>query len=417
MSQFWVALILVLLTGPSHAAVYNNATCSQRGSGPVMGEGDLRSRHPLASVSKIMTSLWALEKLGVDYRFSTVLHMSRSSSGGLRVHIEGSRNPLFGRNLSYFLISELNRMDVQRIDSLTFDENLLLAWQVEESPYIGGVTPRYRTIQEQVLAVNRELQTYFATSINQFHYDRLRSQAADAQVYLLSSPRISIRSIDFLAKSRFQKVRGTVSISLKSSPLITLLKRMNNQSNNYVADHLFWNLGGTGSFAAHASSFWGLDQNQLRFVNGSGNNEGSTESPLYNVGTCDAVLKVLKLSERHLAQKGLSLTSILPVADKDQDSTLSGFGGLAAGAMTAKTGTVNKAKTLAGQISSQEGPVMFAILLHMDQDRDSSDSGVANQMIKNKVGQLFNTNRGPRLLNYTELITLPFDQSSYLTEL
>lgn len=410
-------MLLVILTGTSQATVYNNATCSVRGSGAITGEGELRARYPLASVSKIMTSLWALEKLGANYRFPTILHMSRTNSGGLRVHIEGSRNPLFGRNLSYFLISELNRMDVQRIDSLTFDENLLLAWQVEESPYVGGVTPRYRTIQEQVLAIKRELQTYFATSINQTNYNRLRSHAATAQVYMLPSPRVAVQSVDFLAKSRFQKGRGTVSVSLQSSPLIALLKRMNNQSNNYVADHLFWNLGGASAFAAHASSFWDLDQTQLRFVNGSGNNEGSTEHPLYNEGTCEAVIKILRLSERHLASRGLSMTSLLPVADRDQDSTLASFGGMAAGSMTAKTGTVNKAKTLAGLISSQNGPLLFAILLHMDQDKDPSDSGVANQVIKNKVGLLFNSNSGPRLLNYSELITLPFDQGSYLTEL
>lgn len=412
-----VGLILLLAVGTSRAAVYNNATCYQQGSGLLNGEGRLHTRFPLASVSKVMTSLWALERLGAHYRFSTVLHMSRTSSGGLRVHIEGSRNPLFGRNLSYFLISELNRMQVQRIDSLTFDENLLLAWKVEEPPYIGGVTPRYHTIQEQTTAIKNELRTYFATSINQPLYERLRSRARDAGVFMQPSPQISLRSVGFLPKSRFRRESDTVSISFKSSPLITLLKRMNNQSNNYLADHLFWNLGGRRSFASHASAVWQVEQSELHFVNGSGNNEGTVDHPIYNEGTCAAVLKILQRVEYHLSAQRLNLTTLLPVADIDSDSTLSNFGGLAAGAMSAKTGTVNKAKTLAGFLSSRRGFLSFVILLHMDQDLDSSDSGVANQMIKNKVGQIINLHQGPQRLNYSELITLPFDQSSYLSEI
>ncbi|MFV8256202.1 D-alanyl-D-alanine carboxypeptidase [Bdellovibrio bacteriovorus] len=409
----------VLMASTASAKVYVNSVCHMKAAaaaGKVEGEGDMQKKFPLASISKVITTLWAIEKLGVDYRHKTVLHLTPTANGSMDLHVEGSRDPIFGRNLSYFLISELNRMKITKIENLTFDENFLLDWLAEESPRIGGVTPRYETIEQQAEAVIKNLKESFSTAINRPMYSKLREKATKAKVFMLEKPTLEVRNISFLPKVSYKKDKYTGSVVLQSAPLRTILKRMNNQSNNYIADNLYWNLGGTAAFNAFAAATLKADQNQIVFHNGSGNNEGTTAKPIYNEATCETMIKTLYTLNKSLEAKGYKLSDVLSVANKDNDSTVDNFGGNAAGAMIAKTGTVNKAKTLAGSISTKEGEFYFAILLHTDMDHSSSDRGVAAQMIKNKISQLINKRSGPKEIQYTEILALPFDQNSYLTE-
>lgn len=409
----------VLLTSNAFAKVYVNSICQMKvasSAGKIEGDDNAQKKYPLASISKVITTLWAIEKLGVDYRHKTVLHLTPTANGSMDVHVEGSRDPIFGRNLSYFLISELNRMKITKIEKLTFDENFLLDWLAEESPRIGGVTPRYETIEEQAAAVTKNLKESFSTAINRSMYNKLRDKATKAKVFMLEKPTLDVRKISFLAKSQYKKDKYTGSVVLQSAPLRTILKRMNNQSNNYIADNLYWNLGGTAAFNAYANATLKADKNQIVFHNGSGNNEGTTSNPVYNEATCETMIKTLYTLNKSLEAKGYKLSDVLAVANKDSDSTVDNFGGNAAGAMVAKTGTVNKAKTLAGSISTKEGEFFFAILLHTDMDQSSSDRGVASQMIKNKISQMINSRSGPKEISYTEILALPFDQGSYLSE-
>ncbi len=45
--------------------------------------------YPIASVSKVFTSYWALKTYGVDYRFITKVHLAKVE-GEWQAHIEGS---------------------------------------------------------------------------------------------------------------------------------------------------------------------------------------------------------------------------------------------------------------------------------------------------------------------------------------
>nr|BFD62007.1 hypothetical protein BdHM001_06880 [Bdellovibrio sp. HM001] len=409
----------LMVSSVASAKVYVNSVCHMKTSAStkeIKGDGDITKKFPLASISKIVTSLWAVEKLGVDYRYKTILHLTPTANGRMDIHIEGSRDPMFGRNMSYFLISELNRMKITNIEKLTFDENFLMHWLAEESPLIGGVTPRYETIEQQAAVVRKHLLEYFATAINKSMYSSLRTKATKNNVFMLEKPSITVRSVEFVPKSQYKKEQLTASVVLKSAPLRMLLKRMNNQSNNYIADNLYWNLGGTSAFNSFAQSTLNATSSQIVFHNGSGNNEGTTAKPIYNEASCETMIKAIYALNKALAAKGYKLSDVMAVANKDSDSTVDNFGGVASGAMVAKTGTVNKAKTLAGSISTKDGEFFFAILLHADMDQNSSDRGVATQMIKNKVAQMINNRSGPRAINYTEFIPLAFDTGSYLTE-
>ncbi|WP_051026331.1 D-alanyl-D-alanine carboxypeptidase [Bdellovibrio bacteriovorus] len=409
----------LLISSAASAKVYLNSMCHMAANSKtqqIQGDDNKDDKFPLASISKIVTTLWAIDRLGPDYRFQTKLHVTPTANGSYDIHIEGSRDPLFGRNMSYFLLSELNRMKITKIEKLTFDENFLLAWLAEEKPMIGGTTPKYSTVEQQASVVRATLTSSFATAINPGYYAILKSKAARIGVQMSLRPKVDVRTVSFVKKAEFQKSEKTTTMVLLSSPLKNILKRMNNQSNNYIADNLFWNLGGSEAFNAYIAGKMQADETDIVFHNGSGNNEGSVAKPVYNEATCETMIKVLYSLDKSLSAKGYELSDVMAVAAKDKSSTVGGYGGVMAGSTTAKTGSVNKAKTLMGSVSTKNGEIYFAVLMHTDYDKSRSDWGVASQQIKNKVSQLINQNGGPKAINYTEQLPLPFDKYSYLTK-
>lgn len=406
-----VSLGSLLISSLAFAKFYVNSICHMKTSDKdkvIAGDDNKAKKYPLASLSKIATTLWAIEKLGIDYRHKTNIHITEIAQGSYDVHIEGSRDPFFGQRMGYFLISELNKMQIKKIERLTFDENFLLKWAVESPTVAGGTTANFATIEEQVRHIKRSLEDDFASPISMGTYKRLRNMTP---VKMTPDPSLDVRHIDFVSRNAFQKSANTRTFALRSAPLITVLKKMNNQSNNYIADHLFWNMGGTEAFTQFVQSKLSFTNNDLVFYNGSGNNDGSSQSPIYNMGSCESMIKTIYALDRELVQRGKTLEDVIAVAGVDQDSTVKNFP--LEGALTAKTGTVNKAKTLAGTIATTEGELIFAILLHTD---GPADWGAAHNSILRRVKQIAQDMGGAIRLGYKELRTLPFDEASQLVE-
>jgi len=113
----YVVLCAMLYSASSQAKVYVNSTCYMNGMSPnqiVQGDKKVDEKFPLASTSKVMTSLWSVARLNADSRFKTNIYVTKVSSDSYDVHIEGGRDPIFGRTSSYFLISELNLLESRR---------------------------------------------------------------------------------------------------------------------------------------------------------------------------------------------------------------------------------------------------------------------------------------------------------------
>lgn len=416
----YVSLGTLLAASSASAKSYVNSMCTMRANSQskvIEGDKNKDDKFPLASISKVVTSLWALEKLGANYRYTTKIHVTPVGNDTFDVHIQGGRDPIFGRNASYFLISELNRLNVpvKKIENLTFDENFLLDWLAEEKPRIGGDTPYYETMQEQAEAVRKSLIQDFATAINSTYYNSLRLRSAKAGIEMAKSPKVSVRRVEFKSSKQFSKEDDTQTLLYKSAPLHTIIKRMNNQSNNYIADHLFWNLGGRAEFSKYVEKTLSMDSSDIVFYLGSGNNAdylNDSDKALYNEATCEAMIKVLYRMDQVMEKIGMELTSVLAVAGVDKGSTVAGYGGYMAGSMMAKTGSVNKAKTLSGVVNTKNGEIYFTVLMHTD---SRVDWGSASTTIKAKINKLIMSNGGAKKIDYSEIIPLPFDKSSKLT--
>jgi D-alanyl-D-alanine carboxypeptidase len=385
-------------------------------SGKIEGNGSKDEKFPLASISKLVTSLWAIETLGANYRFETKIHIIRKGQKTYDMHFEGGRDPLMGRNVGYFILAQLamKQLGIEKIDTLSFDENFQMEWNVEEPVAIAGDTKVFADIAEQAAHVQRELENGFITPIADNSYTYLRKISKTVGVTLPEQkPNIKFGNVQFIAKADFQKTNETQTFVYKSAPLYKIVKNMNNRSNNYVADHLYWNLGGTPAFNAYLQQNLKMDNSDLEFNLGSGNNADyiSKKKYDYNEGTCTAMIKVLIRLNEVLATQKLQLTDVMAVAGKDEESTLGHYEGVMTDAMVAKTGTVDKAKTLAGTISTGNGTIYFVILMHKD---SSGENGSATNAIKNRIRALFTINNGSKKINYSEATPLPFDAQSAL---
>ncbi|RPJ74571.1 MAG: hypothetical protein EHM20_10390, partial [Alphaproteobacteria bacterium] len=90
--------------------------CYTDEQGKLQGE-NLDKQVRLASVSKLMTSLWAMEVLGPEYRYDTKLFIK-----GNHLHIVGSMDPFMGNEKMFFLVSQLNDLGFTKFDKVTFDK-------------------------------------------------------------------------------------------------------------------------------------------------------------------------------------------------------------------------------------------------------------------------------------------------------
>ncbi|WP_413585442.1 D-alanyl-D-alanine carboxypeptidase [Bdellovibrio sp. HCB274] len=412
-----IAALIVGFTTTASAKVYLNSACTMKAnSKQIEGNGSKDEKFPLASISKLVTSLWAIETLGADYRFTTKIHLTKKDDGLYDMHIEGGHDPIFGRSVGYFILAQLNmkELNIRQIDTLTFDENFLMEWNVEEPVSIAGDTKYYPDQAAQVAHVKHELENGFITPIADNSYKYIRSLAKSVGVELPEKkPSIKFNKVEFLAKQDFKQDNQTISFTYRSAPLHKIVKNMNNKSNNYIADHLYWNLGDTPAFNLYLQNSLKMDNRDLQFNLGSGNNADyiSKKKYDYNEGTCSAMIKVMIRLNEVLANKGLSLTDVMAVAGVDTDSTVARYKGAMEGAMIGKTGTVDKAKTLAGSISTGNGKIYFVILMHKD---SSGENGSAANAIKNRIRALFTINDGSKKIAYSEISALPFDSKSAL---
>ncbi|MFM6929398.1 MAG: D-alanyl-D-alanine carboxypeptidase [Bdellovibrio sp.] len=416
-SALLFALSTLFVTATASAKVYLNSMCTMDAKTHTRKSDDNSDKkYPLASISKIATSLWAVETLGADYRYTTKFHITKYADDVVDVHIEGGKDPIFGRNAGYFILTQLNRADIniKKIRTLSFDENFLIEWNVEEHESIAGDTPYYRDFSKYVAHVARDLSTGFGTPVGGSSYGVLRDQADDIGVKLPAQPpTMAIDEVVYQSKADFNRDANTKTYVYQSAPLHKILKNMNNKSNNYIADHIYWNLGGTSAFNAYIKEKLAMTTADLEFNLGSGNNADyiSNESEDYNRGTCNAMVTIIWRLHDQLNKQGHRLSDILAVASTDQASTLKKYGGTLAGATIAKTGTVNRTKTLAGAVSTAQGTIYFVVLVNIN---GMSEQHSASNLIKDKIRSLMSRNGGPDPISYAPIVPLPFDSNSKL---
>jgi len=399
-----------MLSSLASAKTEMNAMCYLEDKSGASVEGtNTQNKYEIASVSKIVTSFWAIDTLGPDFRFNTKVFVDPVGNGTYDVHIAGSSDPYFGREMTYFLFSELYRNQITKIRTLSFDEKFTLFWNVREKP-TWSFNPSPSDIQTTLRQKLR---------LNNAEYTITRLNAKKMGVDMVDSPRISVSQIGFLTSYQYQQFATTQIYQLQSAPLHDYLKEMNRNSNNHVADHIFAFLGGPDSFQRFIKSRLNLEANEIQFVNGSGDkvvvkDDKNKSQKVYNESSCNALVEVIEALRRDLRKDGkYDLQNIMAVSGVDPKTTLGGRYATAqvSGAVVAKTGSVDPAITLAGMITTANGNVYFGILY---KTKSPSDWNSARNAIREKVIGLMNQFGGKDAINdYNTEGFLPFDNGSH----
>jgi D-alanyl-D-alanine carboxypeptidase len=406
-----VITITVWSYSPAHAKSTLNSMCYVQNKSGAKVQGDrTQELYEIASVSKVVTSYWAIRELGPRYRFSTQIHITPVSKDVFDVHIQGAKDPFWGRQLTHLAFEELNRIGVREIRKLSFDENFSIRWRVL-SDFEETVDPSPNEIRDSLITHISKLST---------EYPATWKEATGAGIPLATRVILTAQEVSFVPSIDFKPSVETHTYVLKSSPLYRYLKEMNMVSNNHVADKIYDYLGGTTTFKNFFFKDMGFDGSDLQFINGSGNSvvirdDGNGHQVKeYNKASCDTLVKILIRFRQVLTKSyNLDLKDVMAVAKTD-DSTLMPRYASIPNSMIAKTGTVDPAVTLAGVISTEHGDVYFGVLYGTD---GSADWNTARDRIRDRVFNLIKENGGRKTFAYSSRPFLTFDKDSMFAPL
>ncbi len=298
---------------------------------------------PVASLTKIATTLAALSTWHGDSRFVTTIGTNGKLAGSTLsgdLIIEGGADPLFVWEDGIRIGNRLKALGINRIQG-----DLI-------------VTPRFYMNFEpdRVKSAN-----FFRQSIDSNQWSGEILTQYETLPPGTPRPNIPITgSVKLLSQVSFRPL-----IRYRSLPLWQILKQMNIYSNNVIADLLMENLGGARKVTEKLVSLTGVPNTEIRLINGSGLGQENQIS-------ARGVVSLLMATQRQAQSQGLSLADLFPSGDCGCGTVKDRY--FRRGDIL-KTGTLRDVSTLAGIIQTREkGIVWFALL-----NRGEGDIGLFHQ--------------------------------------
>jgi|GEM_PF-2995832 D-alanyl-D-alanine carboxypeptidase/D-alanyl-D-alanine-endopeptidase (penicillin-binding protein 4) len=327
----------------------------------------LDKRLPIASVSKLVTSYWALKALGPQFQYSTGIYVQPVGSGHFDLHLRGSRDPYFGQEKLHYLISELNKRGLTQIRNMTFDENFLYLQHldIENDPFADNAFEReanrwvWFNWHMHPITVRRTLIELKKGLLKD--YEKTAAKALQNKIQFFKNPKFQVKNLDFLSSHEFLPKEGFLNFSVKSAQLVHLLKEMNRNSNNFAAVEIFNKSGGEERFAQFIKNDLNLGPDAILFYEGSGNRV--SEMAKYNEASCRALLTIFKALDQTLNRLKLNLTNVISVIGEEGlvDIGTNISGDFTSQKGVAKTGTIDVSISLGGVLNSKPEKIYFMI--------------------------------------------------------
>jgi D-alanyl-D-alanine carboxypeptidase/D-alanyl-D-alanine-endopeptidase (penicillin-binding protein 4) len=280
---------------------------------------------PAASLSKIATTLAALNKWGAKHQFTTNIYATGEINQGVvtgDLIIQGNGDPLFVWEEAIALGNALNQLGIKEIKG-----NILVTDKF------------YMNFESQSLTAGKLLQQ----ALNQNLW-----QSEITQQYLQMP--VGTKQPKVITTGQVQAIKqlppqAQLLINHYSLPLAEILRQMNIYSNNEMAQMLADLIGGAEIVAKSSAEIAGLPTTEIKLVNGSGLGEENKISPR-------AVCQMLMESDRLLQSNNYSVADLFPTAGRDLVGTVKDRG-LPKGT-TIKTGTLDNVSALAGVIPTRD---------------------------------------------------------------
>jgi len=304
-----------------------------------------------ASVLKVATSLWALDRLGPDHRFETrfAVRGALDPAAGVLdgdLLVFGASDPDFHVENAFRVAQALNRLGLHTVrGKLLVDERFWIGWE-------GGSEAKRTGHRAQTMA------TRLRDALDPERWDRstrrlmqefTRRNAIDG-----APPRVVIEG----GVGTHSEADALPLVAHRSNPLKRTLKRLNAYSNNDI-ERLGASLGTADDLLQELSRYLGGDSAGLRVatLSGLGSNRMTPRQVVKLLGKLDEVCRAHEMR----------LQDILPMVGCDP-GTLEQFPELTKRAnrgLVAKTGTLVRTDggvaVLAGVAHSDRGPLIFCV--------------------------------------------------------
>lgn len=286
-----------------------------------------------ASVTKVATTLAALQTFGPTHQFVTAIGATGPLENGVLkgdLIIQGGEDPLFVWEEAIALGNTLNQLGIKRVTG-----NLAIVGKFymnfEFDPLTSG-TLLQQGFNSRTWPVEAE------TQYQTLPPDTPRPQVTfEGGVKVMPSAPVDLQP---LARNY-------------SKPLGELVKLMNLYSNNYMAQMLADSVGSANAVAKIAADAAGIPRKEIQLINGSGLGEENRISPRAACGMFLALDRALSPYNMTVADVVAIVGQDLGVLKNRQALDLS----------VIKTGTLNNVSSLAGVIPNQKhGQVCVAIM-------------------------------------------------------
>lgn len=305
--------------------------------GNVWGEHQGTIALPAASLTKLVTSLVALDAWGTNHQFETLISTTGAVSNGVLngdLVIQGGGDPLYVWEEAIALANVLQQeMGIQQINGdVLIGGNFSMNY--EDSPLTSG-----------------------ALLVQAFDAALWPPEATQQYLELppgTPKPRLSIRGrVRYSSNNALSQRSLQPLLRHQSLPLAQLLKLMNIYSNNVMAQNLADMVGGADVMAKKAADLVQVAPAEIQLINGSGLGTGNQLSP-------QAVSKILIALSQQVAGTPWSVADLLPVSGRDI-GTLKGRNIPQSAAV--KTGSLWNVSALAGGLpTDDQGLVWFTII-------------------------------------------------------
>lgn len=407
--RFRSSILLLFLSLDAYAAKLSSyCYLPDLPNAKIQGE-NFNKKLPIASVSKIMTSYWSLKMAHADYKFPTKIYAQEAKRAGeFNIHIEGSRDPYFGKESLFYVISKLNEKGIEKIDRLTFDENFKFFWNITAKDVAQG---HYSTNAPSPDEVTGQLNKLKNPKNLTREYKGIYKYLASVGIKLSPRVDLKVRNISFVSKKAMDLSDYQEYAPMLSTPLHVLLKEMNRNSNNHAANQIFEFFGGAQRFMPFINRTLGLKSRDIEFHNGSGDRLDSNAGAAYNSATCSAVLKIMKSLKDTLHEQHLDMEDIMPVAGMEQNTLERFSNDTTENSLVGKTGSVSQARTLAGLLSTKNGNIFF--MYNYMINGTNADRLRATKAILKHITSLIKANGGGTDINPEHVKFISFDDDSF----
>ncbi|MGZ3808309.1 MAG: D-alanyl-D-alanine carboxypeptidase, partial [Bacteriovorax sp.] len=204
-----------------------------------------------------------------------------------------------------------------------------------------------------------------------------------------------VANVKFVDANPFEGDPSAKVLTLSSPALYKYLKETNVKSNNYVAETIFRQLGGTSAFEQFLADRFSLTGDKIHFYSGSGLPTFIDGARKDNYATCSVMLDLISELKNSIEKQNKTIEDVVAVPGSDKGTFRNRIiSSDYKNAFVAKTGTLMHTSTLAGAMNTQKGFSFFGIF---NQSTDIPGSKIVqNSMVKSIMTEM----GGPLAFNY-----------------